>query len=107
MKVSTELPVAASDLATDLVDGQRGRPSGVMRLDLLKVVGSSPAFLASPEGVSPECAAKRSSAFQIWLWVSMAISVPMQAPRFSGLCDCYSTFRNYYRESMRVWQAPS
>ena len=30
-------------------DGQRGRPSGVMRFDLLNEVGSSPAFFASPE----------------------------------------------------------
>ena len=45
--------VAASDLATDLVEGQRARPSGVIRLDLLKVVGSSPARLASPDGDSP------------------------------------------------------
>ena len=84
MNDSTELPVAASDLATNSVDGQRGRPSGVMRLDLLKVVGSSPAFLASPEGVSPEWAAKRSSAFQIWLWVSMRTSVTMQASPIVG-----------------------
>ena len=41
--------MAASDLATDSVEGQRSRPSAVMRLDLLKVVGSSPARLASAE----------------------------------------------------------
>ena len=35
------------------VDGQRGRPSGVMRFDLLKVVGSSPAFLARPDAERP------------------------------------------------------
>ena len=39
--------------------------SGVMRLDLLKVVGSSPAFLARPEVEMPARAASRSSAFQI------------------------------------------
>ena len=70
-KVSTLVPVAASALATDSVEGQRGRPSGVMRFDLLKVVGSSPAFLASPEAVSLARAARRSSAVQIWAWVSM------------------------------------
>ena len=41
-------PVAASDLATDSVEGQRARPSGVMRFDLLKVVGSRPALLGEP-----------------------------------------------------------
>ncbi len=71
-KVSTLVLVAASALATDSVEGQRGRPSGVIRFDLLKVVGSSPAFLASPEGDSLARAASRSMAFQIWLWVSMA-----------------------------------
>src|SRR6266851_1879424 len=54
-------------------NNQRGRPSGVMRLDLLKVVGSSPAFLARPEGESPARAARRSSAVQIWAWVSMGV----------------------------------
>src|SRR5664280_1029851 len=69
-KVSTLVPVACSALATDSVDGQRGRPSGVMRLDLLKVVGSRPAFLARPEAVSLARAASRSMAVQIWLCVS-------------------------------------
>ena len=52
-KLSIGVAVAASALETDSVEGQRGRPSGVTRLDLLKVVGSSPAFLARPEGDSP------------------------------------------------------
>ena len=47
------VPVAANAFATDSVEGQRVRPSGVMRFDLLKVVGSSPAFLARPDGESP------------------------------------------------------
>ena len=65
MNSSRLAPVASSTLATDSVEGQRGRPSGVMRFDLLKVVGSSPAFLASPDGVSLARAARRSMAFQI------------------------------------------
>src|SRR5687767_866268 len=65
------VPVAVSALATDSVDGQRGRPSGVMRFDLLKVVGSSPDFLASPDADSPERAASRSIAVQISAWVSI------------------------------------
>ena len=65
MKVSIEVSVADSDFATDSVEGQRARPSGVMRLDLLKVVGSSPAFLASPEADRPARAASRSMAVQI------------------------------------------
>src|ERR1700716_1407035 len=69
--VSTVTPVACSDLAIDSVDGQRLRPSGVMRFDLLKVVGSSPAFLAKPDAESPARAASRSTAFQISEWVSI------------------------------------
>jgi hypothetical protein len=60
MKVSIELPPAASAFASDSVEGQRSRPSGVMRLDLLKVVGSR-----------PERRASRSSAAQTWPWVSI------------------------------------
>ena len=55
------------------VEGQRGRPSGVTRLDLLNVVGSRPAFLASPDGVILARAASRSMAVQIWLCVSMGM----------------------------------
>src|SRR5262245_37338241 len=65
-------PVAASALATDSVDGQRDRPSGVTRFDLLKVVGSSPDFFASPDGDRSARAARRSRAVQIWLCVSCA-----------------------------------
>src|SRR3954453_19019179 len=70
-KVSTVTPVACSDLAIDSVDGQRLRPSGVMRFDLLNVVGSSPAFLARPEADKPARAASRSTAFQMSAWVSI------------------------------------
>src|SRR6185437_11997571 len=70
-KVSILVLVAASALATDSVDGQRGRPSGVMRLDLLKVVGSSPDFLARPDAVSLARAASRSIAVHICECVSM------------------------------------
>jgi hypothetical protein len=48
-KTSNGVPDAASAFATDSVEGQRACPSGVIRFDLLKVVGSSPAFLARPE----------------------------------------------------------
>ena len=68
----TVQPVASSALATDSVDGQRRRPSAVIRFDRLKVVGSSPDFLANPDGESPASAASRSSAVQIWACVSMA-----------------------------------
>src|SRR5690242_9025010 len=73
-KVSTLVLVAVSALATDSVDGQRARPSGVMRFDLLKVVGSRPAFLASADAVMLLRAARRSSAFQIWACVSIVRS---------------------------------
>ena len=67
--------VAVSDLATDSVEGQRSRPPGVIRFDLLKVVGSSPARLASPDGYNPARAASRSIAVQICAWVSIAVSI--------------------------------
>src|SRR3954452_1208801 len=70
-KMSTVTPVACSDLAIDSVDGQRLRPSGVMRFDLLNVVGSSPAFLARPEADRPARAARRSTAFQMSACVSI------------------------------------
>src|SRR5262249_35122597 len=46
VKSSKLAPVASSTLAMLSVVGQRGRPSPVMRFDLLKDVGSSPARLA-------------------------------------------------------------
>src|SRR5260221_6229766 len=70
-KLSMEELVAASALADDSVGAHRSRPSGVMRLDLLKVVGSRPERLASPEADSPPRSASRSSAVQIWSWVSI------------------------------------
>src|SRR3981081_2511081 len=69
---STVVLVAARHFATDSVDGQRCRWSGVTRLDLLKVVGSRPARLARPEGEVPARAASASMASQICVWVSMA-----------------------------------
>src|SRR5205085_10852289 len=63
--------VAASAFANDSVGGQRSRPSGVMRLDLLKVVGSSPERRASPDGEIPARSASRSSAPHTWPWVSI------------------------------------
>src|SRR3954469_14533085 len=92
-KMSTLVPVAASALATDSVDGQRARPSGVTRFDLLKVVGSRPDFFASPDGDSLERMARRSRAAQIWLWVSGALGM-----RASGL-RLLSRPRNYSLDS--------
>src|SRR5215467_10426112 len=68
---SSVAPVAASDFETDSVEGQRARPSGVMRFDLLNVVGSRPARLASPDADSPARAASRSIAVQICACVNM------------------------------------
>src|SRR6478752_1973941 len=76
-KVSIDELVAASALATDSVEGQRSRPSAVMRLDLLKVVGSRPARRANPDGDIPARSASRSSAAQTWPWV-----------RRRGVLDC-------------------
>src|ERR1700704_2021373 len=70
--------------ASDSVDGQRSRPSGVMRLDLLKVVGSSPERRASPEADNPARSASRSSAAQTWPWVSMRGVLGCLAMRKSG-----------------------
>src|SRR5712672_2662076 len=74
--VSMVVPVAPNAFATDSVDGQRARPSRVMRFDLLNVVGSSPDFLAKPDGESLARAARRSRAVQIWLCVSGALAIP-------------------------------
>src|ERR1700674_3309630 len=63
-KASIGVPVAASALAIDSVEGQRARPCGVMRFDLLNVVGSRPARRASPEADKPARAARRSMADQ-------------------------------------------
>ena len=46
------------------VDGHRGLPSTAWRLDLLKVVASSPAARAKPDAVSPRFAASASMARQ-------------------------------------------
>src|SRR5215831_19917135 len=79
-KASMVVPVAASAFATDSVDGQRARPSGVTRFDLLNVVGSSPDFLARPDGESPARAARRSRAVQIWACVSVDIEAGDRIP---------------------------
>jgi hypothetical protein len=50
-----------------------------MRFDLLNVVGSRPARLASPEADRPARAAKRSMADQTCAWVS--IIAPQMARR--------------------------
>ena len=47
-KSSRLAPVAARILARLSVEGQRSLPLAALRLDLLKVVGSSPASLAKP-----------------------------------------------------------
>ena len=44
--------VASMILASDSVEGQRGRPSADWRFDLLKAVESRPARLARPEAES-------------------------------------------------------
>ena len=53
-------PVTVRILATDSVEGQRGRPSRVMRLLGLKAVGSRPARRAKPDADRPCLAASRS-----------------------------------------------
>src|SRR5688572_14140441 len=90
-KASKLTPVAASALATDSVDGQRARPSGVTRFDLLNVVGSRPERLASPDADSLARTARRSSAVQIWLCVSGALGIPVSSLRL------WSRSRNYNR----------
>ena len=62
-------PVAVRILEMLSVLGQRGRPSGVNRLDGLNAVGSSPASRASPEDDSSLWRASASIAFQIHSWV--------------------------------------
>src|SRR5262245_40275559 len=81
------VPVAASAFEIDSVDGQRARPSAVMRLDRLNVVGSSPALLASPEAERPQRAARRSRAVQICAWVSMSGNWVLAGPEIIILED--------------------
>src|SRR3954465_15420254 len=95
-----ELLVAASALATDSVEGHLSRPSGVMRLDLLNVVGSRPERLASPEGDSPARWASRSRAVQIWSWVSGAfgvLAIGQCCPRL-GIITSIDRFRSPAQE---------
>jgi len=63
MKSPKFLPVAFRILDMLWVDGQRGCPYCENRLDLLKVVGSKPLNLASPEQVMFSHFAKLSIAF--------------------------------------------
>ena len=86
------VPVAASDFATDSVEGQRARPSGVMRFDLLKVVGSSPAFLARPDAREPGA---RGEPVERRPDLGMRQhGVVLRQGRLSGR-DYYPTHRNY------------
>ncbi|MEY9561803.1 hypothetical protein ABIA26_004145 [Sinorhizobium fredii] len=52
MNWSIVAPVASRIFEIDSVDGQRSRPSGDWRFDLLKEVGSRPARRARPDGES-------------------------------------------------------
>src|SRR5690606_21469465 len=65
-------PVACMILASDAVEGQRGRPLAERRFDLLKAVESSPARLARPEADSEWRDASASMAAQTWSCESMA-----------------------------------
>jgi hypothetical protein len=64
MKSASGSPVVAKILAIVSVLGQRGLPSGLIRLLGLNVVGSSPARRASPETDMRYLAANRSIARQ-------------------------------------------
>src|SRR5436305_922661 len=97
--------VAASALATDSVEGHRSRPSGVTRLDLLNVVGSRPARLASPEGDSPPRSASRSSAVQICAWVSIleafgGLAIAQSGSKTRNYCLNKPTFAIRRKHSM-------
>ena len=61
---SRRVPVASRILASDSVEGHRGRPLLAARFDLLKVVASSPARRASPDGLRPWALASASIAPQ-------------------------------------------
>src|SRR5271167_3183516 len=84
-KASIGVAVAVSALAIDSVEGQRARPSAVMRFDLLNVVGSSPARLARPDGDKPDRLASPSIADQICACVS--IQWPPRGDRL-GIITC-------------------
>src|ERR1700733_9087459 len=78
------VPVAASALLIDSVEGQRARPDAVTRLDLLNVVGSRPARRARPDAESPARAARRSIADQTCVCVS--IGTPYNPPHDRNYC---------------------
>src|SRR5499427_10617105 len=111
---SSVAPVAASDFATDSVEGQRARPSGVMRFDLLNVVGSRPARLASPDAESFDRAASRSMAIQICPCVNM-VGLPKGNRQIhrAGVGEASPVDRNYnlratassamFRDNHFVW----
>src|SRR6516164_3369547 len=81
-KSSSPEPVANRTLARLSVEGHRSFPLAEPRLLLLKVVGSSPASLASPEGDMPCRAASSSMARQIWEWVNILGNNPQVAVIF-------------------------
>src|SRR4029453_5431604 len=76
VKSSKLAPVASSTLAMLSVVGQRGRPLPVMRLDLLKEVGSRPARLARPEGENPKRRATGFFGAKTRQWVSLFMGEP-------------------------------
>src|ERR1700689_4898804 len=77
-KSSGLAPVAVRILAMLSVEGQRSLPLAALRLLLLKVVGSSPASFARPDGDMPLRAASASIARQIWGWVSILDDVDIR-----------------------------
>ena len=66
------------------VEGQRGLPSGDMRLDLLNEVGSKPAFFASPEVDNLLFEARASIAAQMSACVNMGIVSHVKSIRDRG-----------------------
>src|SRR5690606_39449567 len=83
-KVAMSVCIACRILAMLSVEGQRGRPSDATRLDLLNVVGSSPALRARPEAVRWLRSARRSIAAQMREWESTGPSVRPLRPSGEG-----------------------
>src|SRR3569833_100291 len=76
------------------VEGERSRPSRLTRLDRLKAVASSPASVASPDGVKPWRAARESMASQMALDDSISApfeeSCPFQETEVLCITPCLS-----------------
>ena len=94
--MSSGVAVASSALAIDSVEGQRGRPSTAIRLERLKVVGSSPALRARPEAERPFFAAS------VGLMLAAVFQVTLHFDTFYSKLPEYEEFFAF-RTAFYMW----